>query len=96
VGFPIVHANVDFFRPLYCGDQVIIILRPQKIGVERFEINYEIFLADVLVAKVLTRHVCIDVSSRNKQELPGEIIEWLESFRKETEEMERRKAREVI
>ncbi|BAT54475.1 Thioesterase superfamily protein [Nostoc sp. NIES-3756] len=96
VGFPIVHANVDFFRPLFCGDQVIISLTPQKIGAERFEINYEIFLADVLVAKAVTRHVCIDVSSRNKQELPAEISQWLESYRKDTEEMERRKARELI
>jgi 1,4-dihydroxy-2-naphthoyl-CoA hydrolase len=96
VGFPIVHANVDFFRPLSCGDQVIINLTPQKIGAERFEINYEIFLADVLVAKAVTRHVCIDAASRNKQELPAEIVEWLEGFRKEMEEMERRRAREVI
>ncbi|MBD2343270.1 acyl-CoA thioesterase [Anabaena subtropica] len=96
VALPIVHASVDFFRPLFCGDQVIISLMPQKIGVDKFEINYELFLADILIAKAITRHVCIDASSRSKQELSPEIIQWLNSYRKETEEVERRKAREVI
>jgi 1,4-dihydroxy-2-naphthoyl-CoA hydrolase len=79
VAFPIVHANVDFFRPMFCGDQLIVSLIPQKIGVDKFEINYEISVNEVVVAKAITRHVCIDVNSRSKQELSGEIIQWLET-----------------
>ncbi|MBD2355587.1 acyl-CoA thioesterase [Tolypothrix sp. FACHB-123] len=96
VAFPIVHANVDFLRPIFCGDKLLVNLMPQKLGGEKFEIAYEISLADVLVAKAITRHVCIDVSSRSKQELPGEIINWLEMNRRDTEEAERRKARETM
>ncbi|BAB74164.1 acyl-CoA thioesterase [Anabaena sp. FACHB-709] len=96
MAFPIVHASVDFLRPLFCGAQVIISLVPQKIGAEKFEINYEIYLADVLVAKAVTRHVCIDANTRSKQELSMEIIQWLDGYRKDTEEVERRKAREVV
>ncbi|BAY25753.1 thioesterase superfamily protein [Calothrix sp. NIES-2100] len=96
VAFPIVHANVDFFRPIFCGDKLLISLIPQKLGEEKFEIAYEISLAYVIVAKAITRHICIDVSSRIKQELPSEIVNWLENNRRDTEEAERRKAREIM
>ncbi|WP_066424979.1 thioesterase family protein [Anabaena sp. 4-3] len=95
VAFPIVHASVDFFRPIFCGDKLLISLIPQKISLEKLEITYEIYADDVIIAKAVTRHVCIDASSRTKQELPGEIIQWLEANRKETESAERRKAREI-
>lgn len=96
VAFPIVHANVDFIRPIFCGDKLLISLMPQKVSAEKFEINYEITVAEVLVAKAMTRHVCIDANSRNKQTLPTNIVHWLERSRREIEEVERRKAREVI
>ncbi|MBD2195615.1 MULTISPECIES: acyl-CoA thioesterase [Calothrix] len=96
MAFPIVHANVDFLRPIFCGDKLLVNLMPQKLSGEKFEIAYEISLADVLVAKAITRHVCIDVSSRSKQELPSEIINWLEMNRRDAEEAERRKARETM
>ncbi len=96
VGFPIVHANVDFLRPMFCGDNLAISLVPQKLSVDKFEITYEVTNTDVLVAKAITRHVCIDVSSRSKQELPDEMSEWLETNRRDAENAERRKSREVM
>lgn len=96
IAFPIVHANVDFLRPMYCGDKLMISLIPQKISVDKFNITYEITVADVIVAKAITRHVCIDVNSRTKQELPDEIISWLETNRRDAEGAERRKSREEI
>ncbi|MCC5636835.1 acyl-CoA thioesterase [Nostoc sp. CHAB 5844] len=96
IAFPIVHANVDFLRPMYCGDELRVRLIPQKLSVDKFEITYEIVITDVLVAKAITRHVCIDVNSRSKQELSGEIMQWLETNRKEAEGAERRKSREVM
>ncbi|MBD2596262.1 1,4-dihydroxy-2-naphthoyl-CoA hydrolase [Nostoc sp. MBR 210] len=96
VAFPIVHANVDFFRPMYCGDELNISLIPQKLSADKFEIAYEITIADVLVAKAITRHVCIDMNSRTKQELSEEIIQWLETNRRDAEGAERRKSREVM
>ncbi|WP_071187737.1 thioesterase family protein [Trichormus sp. NMC-1] len=96
VAFPIVHTNVDFFRPMYCGDKLVIKLLSQQIGVDKFEITYEITVDEVIVAKAMTRHVCIDVSSRIKQELPDYISNWLETNRKDSEGAERRKLREEI
>ncbi|HIK06537.1 MAG TPA: acyl-CoA thioesterase [Trichormus sp. M33_DOE_039] len=96
VAFPIVHASVDFLRPIFCGDKLLVSLMPQKVGAEKFEINYEIALSEVVVAKAITRHVCIEANTRNKQPLPTNIVHWLERNRREIEESERRKAREVI
>lgn len=96
VAFPIVHSSIDFFRPMFCGDNLAISLIPQKLGVDKFEISYEISVAYVVVAKAITRHVCIDASSRRKQELPEEIIRWLETNRQDAEGAERRRLRETL
>jgi 1,4-dihydroxy-2-naphthoyl-CoA hydrolase len=78
VALPIIHSSVDFFRPIFCGDWLAVKLIPQKLDDYKFEINYEILLADVVVTKAITRHVCIDANTRGKRELPEEIITWLE------------------
>ncbi|MBW4643641.1 MAG: acyl-CoA thioesterase [Goleter apudmare HA4340-LM2] len=96
VAFPIVHASVDFLRPMFCGDKLVVGLIPYKLGVDKFEINYELTVSEVVVAKAITRHVCIDVNSRSKQELAGEIVQWLENNRRDAEGAERRKSREVM
>lgn len=67
IAYPIVHANVDFFKPLFCGDKLEVRLIAQKIANEKFEIIYEIFRDDLIVSKALTRHVCIEVVSRKKE-----------------------------
>ena len=96
VAFPVVHANVDFFRPMCCGDKLEVSLIPHKLGVNKFEVNYEIMVENVLVAKAVTRHVCIDAVSRSKQDLSAEMIQWLETNRHDAEGAERRKSREVL
>jgi 1,4-dihydroxy-2-naphthoyl-CoA hydrolase len=96
VAFPIVHANVDYFRPMFCGDKLIVSLMPQKLSVDKFEINYEIFIKDLVVTKAITRHVCIDKNSRVKRELPNEMISWLETTAPDAEKNERRKSREIM
>ncbi|MBW4566972.1 MAG: acyl-CoA thioesterase [Tolypothrix carrinoi HA7290-LM1] len=96
VAFPIVHADVDFFRPMFCGDKLIISLIPQKLGVDKFEVAYEVVVDGVMVAKAVTRHVCIEVSSRSKRELSGELMRWLETNRRDAESAERRRSREAM
>ncbi|MDJ0736114.1 MAG: thioesterase family protein [Nostocaceae cyanobacterium] len=96
VAFPIVHANVDFFRPLSCGEKLVVSLNPQKISDDKFEINYEIIVNEMVVAKAITRHVCIDASVRKKRNLPEEAKKWLEINRRDAENTERRKSREIM
>ena len=75
---PIVHASVDFFRPMFCGERLFIHLNPQAIGKDNFEINYIIILAEKQVAKAITKHVCINPASRTRQKLPDKLIQWLQ------------------
>jgi 1,4-dihydroxy-2-naphthoyl-CoA hydrolase len=96
VAIPIVHANVDFFRPMFCGDQLEVSLFPHKITPNKFEVSYEMMVTDVLVAKAVTRHVCIDVVSRDKRDLSAEMIQWLETNRQEAKAAQRRKLREML
>ncbi len=80
VAIPIVHASVDFFRPMFCGDKVSIHLSPCQLGNDNFEINYIIMSADKRLAKAITRHVCINPVSRSRQELSNEMMLWLQQW----------------
>lgn len=76
---PIVHASVDFSRPLFCGDEINITVQPRQLSIDKFEINYQVLgLNKQLMAKAITRHVCINPASRNKQGLASEMMFWLQ------------------
>lgn len=77
VAFPIVHASVDFWRPLFCGEQVLVCLIPQQLRDDGFEINYKINAREQVCAQAATQHVCIDTVSRNRKNLSSEMIAWL-------------------
>jgi 1,4-dihydroxy-2-naphthoyl-CoA hydrolase len=81
VAIPIVHASVDFFRPMFCGDRVSVELTPHQLNDNSFEIAYEIFpdpkLTQNCLAKALTRHVCINPRDRRRQPLSPPMIQWL-------------------
>ena len=80
VAIPIINASVDFYRPMFCAEDLIIELKPQKLSDNEFEIVYQIFIADVKnkpAAKAITKHVCIDPETRKRQILSEEIMQWL-------------------
>ncbi|MBW4577068.1 MAG: acyl-CoA thioesterase [Aphanothece sp. CMT-3BRIN-NPC111] len=79
IAIPIVHASVDFRRPMFCGDKIVIQLLPKYLSDNTFETHYKIVIQDAeeLLANALTKHVCIDTSSRKRKEMPAEIISWL-------------------
>lgn len=82
VAIPIIHASVDFFRPMFCGDNISIHLTPQQLNTDNFEINYLIIrLEEKQVAKATTKHVCINPVSRTRQELPKETTQWLQQWK---------------
>ncbi len=83
LAIPITHAQVDFFRPMFCGETYQIVLTPQLLKPSEFEIHYEAFLAtgkanDQPSAKATTRHVCIDPGQRQRVEAPAFILQWLD------------------
>ena len=83
VAVPIIHASVDFLRPIAVGDRLEIHLTPHQNRPTEFEIHYQIYLEatpDKPVIKALTRHVCIDAQTRARQELPPLLITWLDQW----------------
>lgn len=77
---PIIHAEIDFLHPLFCGDRIQISLATNLINDCEFAIAYQISpvdnLAKILV-KAQTRHVCINPQIRQRINLPAIILEWL-------------------
>lgn len=77
---PVIHASVDFRRPLHCGDQVAIALTPCPLDDTTFEIRYCLSNAEQkTVATALTRHLCIDGTSRQRHPLSPELVQWMHS-----------------
>lgn len=76
---PVVHASVDFFRPMFCGDELLILLTPQPLSDNHFEIAYQIVAppSEQQLAKAMTKHVCIDPMTRTRTPLPEELAQWL-------------------
>lgn len=77
---PITYASVDFLRPMFCGDSILIHLMPQKLSEIKFEIAYQVtaVASEQLLAKAITHHVCIHPATRKKVSLPDAIAQWLE------------------
>ncbi len=80
VAVPIIHADVDFFRPLHCGDRLSVQISSHPINDSEFEIVYEISLVgfDRPASRALTRHVCIDPVGRSRKELPPKLRQWVQ------------------
>jgi 1,4-dihydroxy-2-naphthoyl-CoA hydrolase len=82
IALPIVHAEIDFLRPLVCGDQIQVSLVASLINQSEFAIAYQIFLMDNLkqvLVKAHTRHVCINPQIRQRVDLPVSLLQWLSS-----------------
>lgn len=71
---PIVHAEIDFFKPLFCGDVIDITLNMVKPTPKLLEINYEIFKQEEKIAVAKTKHICINPQTRKTQPLPEYFI----------------------
>ncbi len=76
IAVPIVHAEVDYFKPMFCGDQITIALVPTLSKPSEFEISYQLSNAQP-IAKALTRHVCISPETRSRQDLLPELLQWV-------------------
>lgn len=87
LAYPIVHASMDYHRPLHCGDLVKIALHPRRLDEGSFEIAYRLFPeveaeseATRPLAEALTRHQCIETQPRRRHPLPAEMERWLHTW----------------
>ena len=77
---PIIHADIDFFQPINCGEKLVIQLEPIQVSENQFKIEYQITRLQIdrsVVAKATTQHVCIHPQSRQRQILPEAMMSWL-------------------
>ena len=80
IALPIVKSSADFLRPLFCGDRVEVQLTPKQISETEFEITYQVLSLTAppkILARAMTRHVCISVTNRKRSPLPEEILQWV-------------------
>ncbi|WP_204106809.1 MULTISPECIES: thioesterase family protein [Spirulina sp. CCY15215] len=80
IALPIVHSSADFLRPLFCGDRLEVQLTPKQLGETEFEITYQVLsltTPQITLARVITRHVCINAANRQRSPLPEEILRWV-------------------
>ena len=77
---PIAYAEIDFFKPMFVGDRLIIEVSPQPLSDSEFVTAYRIVndsSSGNPLAKAKTRHVCIRPGSRRRNPLPETIRQWL-------------------
>ena len=82
IALPIVHAEIDFRRPIFCGDLLQVSLVVNQVKDSEFAIAYQIFNAtnlDKLLVKAQTSHVCINPQDRTRIDLPLALVDWLKT-----------------
>lgn len=78
IALPIIHAEVDFFRPLGWGDTIEAQVFPELTSETEFAISYKIIAESDTKAVASTRHVCIDSETRKRVFLPAALQAWLQ------------------
>ena len=82
IAVPITHASIDFFKPMFCGDRIAVSLVKTLLSPEAFQIEYQLFF-DIesvdkkAIAKALTKHVCINHSTRKRCNLSQDLMKWI-------------------
>lgn len=78
VAVPISHAEVDFRKPLRCGDVITVYLTTQTLDIERFSTHYQVFDPKNRVAAIARiDHICINARDRRRCPLPQALQDWL-------------------
>lgn len=72
-GFPIVHCEADFLKPLYVDDLITVKLFSIEIKERSFAIQYHILKARQIAAKVLITHVAVLKETHLATPLPQEM-----------------------
>ena len=80
IAIPITHAEIDFFRPLFCGDRLKIQLTANQLKDSEFAIAYYIYSIskpNKIAIKANTKHVCISPQTRTRIPLPEIFLQWI-------------------
>ncbi len=75
LAIPIIHAEIDFFKPLYVGDLITIKTQFNPVNEKVFEVKYLVEKEREKVAVALTRHIGIQPQTRETVNIPEFILE---------------------
>jgi len=67
---PIIHAEIDFFKPLFCGDLIRVQFSPELITDQVFALHYQISQDSLQVATAITKHITINPQTRKVKLIP--------------------------
>lgn len=70
IAIPIIHAQIDFFEPLYCGDVINIELKAHSISEKVFTLEYQIFKNSLKIATASTKHITINPETKKTEPIP--------------------------
>ena len=83
IAVPITHASIDFFKPMFCGDRIAISVKSTLLNPMEFQVEYQLYFEELInpkeaIAKALTKHTCIDPSTRKRCNLAPDLLKWIE------------------
>jgi 1,4-dihydroxy-2-naphthoyl-CoA hydrolase len=81
LAFPIVSCQIDFHKPIRCGELLQIEVTGEPAGLSEFVTFYQIKSAEKLKAKGSLKHCGIDRVSRRPVPLPQPTIDWLNAMK---------------
>lgn len=78
---PIVHAESDYKKPLFVGDNLEVQVRVTNIGKTSFTFGYKLLSSDnLLVGTAQTVHVTIDKKTNQKIPLPSDMLQAIDTL----------------
>ncbi|NUN49960.1 MAG: acyl-CoA thioesterase [Candidatus Brocadiae bacterium] len=81
VGFPTVHLDADFLKPLDFGDNVDIDMRVRELGRSRVVFQYDLSKGRVPTGRCVQTTVAVSMDTWSSVELPPKYRERLEQVR---------------
>ena len=78
LGFPIVHVEADFKRPVRYGDAIDIVLEVAQLGTRSVTFGFRVFKGRELCAEAKITHVTVDLDAFRAVSLPEDLRRRLE------------------
>ena len=80
LGFPLVHSEVSFLKPLRFGDRPLVRVSVVEIGNSSVTLRYRFSVDDVLCVNALMKVVCVELDGLQTIPIPKEFRERFEEI----------------
>lgn len=80
IGFPLVHSDVDFKRPLRFGDRPAVRVTCFRLGRSALGLRYVVRMADEVCVDARMVTACVDLDGMRSREIPPEFRERFEAL----------------